>query len=172
MKPTRRLEILGMVFLGWLPAESAAANPHVTPRPWWWQPTWSLGIFLAEAGILNLFVPVSTLGFPLFLANMWLSFVVGGIIGSWIGKRSNYLGLSREPGWKAPRWFIVLPIAVVELAVGVGYFSVDNWVYVSTNCLTGNACTFFQIAPVLFLILGVITLPVTIIGVLRSRRNT
>ncbi|MDG7016612.1 MAG: hypothetical protein JRM82_04465 [Nitrososphaerota archaeon] len=45
-----------------------------------------------------------------------------------------------------------------ELAIGVAYFSMGNWDYVFTNCLTGNACTFFQLAPVMFLILGVISL--------------
>ena len=58
---------------------------------------------------------------------------------------------------------------VVELSIGIAYFSVSNWDYVLTNCQTGNACTFFQLAPVLFLILGVVVLAGLAVLVIRTR---
>ena len=110
---------------------------------------------MAEAGLLNLAVPVGTLGLPLFLANMWLCFAVGWALAGKAGRKRDYLPLPPSPGWKSNmRLLVILPAATVELAIGVAYFSVGNWSYVFTDCLTGNACTFFQLAPVLFLIIG------------------
>ena len=160
MNPFERLETLGKQVRGWLPIEPTPADPRGTPGPWWWLPAWSMGVFIAEAGVLNMIVPVGTLGLPLFLANMWLCFVAGGVAGHWIGKRRGYeLSQSAGRGWGQwrPKWWVLL-LGAGELGIGVAYFSVGNWDYVSTNCLTGNACTFFQIAPVMFLVIGVISL--------------
>ena len=157
MKPLERLGVIGGRIQGWLPKRSAAAGPHGVPGPWWWIPAWSMGVWVAEAAILNLVVPVSTLGLPLFLVNMWLSFVVGGFVGHRIGRKWIYRLLPSGPRWKT-RTIITLSAGVVELVIGIAYFSVSDWDYVLTHCQTGNACTFFQFAPVFFLILGVIVL--------------
>ena len=69
-----------------------------------------------------------------------------------------------------PRWWVAVPVAA-ESAIGVAYFSVGNWDHVSTTCLTGNACTFFQIAPVMFLILGVISLGILGVNEMLYRIN-
>ena len=159
MRPAKGLASLEKIVFGWLPTEPTAADPHGAPRPWWWLTMWSMGVFVAEVGVLNMIVPVSTLGLPLLLANMWLCFMAGGVAGYWISKRMGYqASISSGRGWgERPRWWVAIPVAA-ELAIGVAYFSIGNWDYVFTNCLTGNACTFFQLAPAMFLILGVISL--------------
>lgn len=155
---------------GWFPKEPVTAGPHGTPKPWWWQPTWSMGAFLGEVSLLNLIVPVSTFGLPVFLANMWLCFLIGGALADRIGKKRNYKSLAPSPRWKTDmRRFVIFPLATVELAIGVVYFSMDNWVYVLTRCQTGNACTFFQLAPVVLLIIGAICLVSLAILVIRER---
>ena len=168
MNPFARLETLGKRIRGWLPTEPAEAGPRRTPGPWWWLPAWSMGAFVAEAGVLNMIVPLGTLGLPLFLANMWLCFAVGGVAGHWTGRRRGYQP-SRPTGrgwgqWR-PKWWVPL-LGAGELGIGVAYFSVGDWDYVTTNCLTGNACTFFQVAPVLFLVLGGISF--VILGVIEA----
>ena len=161
MNPFERLVILGRQVGGWLPKQSVAVSPHIASAPWWWIPAWSMGVFVAEVGVLNLIVPVSTLGLPLFLVNMWLCFVGGGVAGFWIGKRRGYHPPQASGrGWgQRPRWRVALPVAA-ELGIGVAYFSKSNWDYVLSNCWTGNACTFFQLAPVAFLVLGSISLTI------------
>ena len=155
--PFRSLAILGSRIRGWLPKQPAEASPHGMSGPWWWMPAWAMGAWMAEAGVLNLIVPVSTLGLPLFLLNMWLCFAVGGYLGNLVGNRWVYRLLPPGLGRKA-RMLIALSAGIAELAIGIAYFSVSDWDYVLTNCQTGNACTFFQLAPVLFLILGVVVL--------------
>jgi hypothetical protein len=170
MKPLEGLTVFGRKVLGWLPNEPVAADLHGMPRPWWWQPTWSLGAFVAEVAVLNLVVPVSALSLPLFLANMWLCFLAGGVAGHWMGKKMGYQP-SPAPGYgwdRNPRWFITLPLAA-EFGVGVAYFSVSNWVYVFTNCQTGNVCTLSQLAPVMLLLLGAIGLAILGVNALRLR---
>lgn len=159
MRPAEGLALLEKIVFGWLPIEPTAADSRGAPRPWWWLTIWSMGVFVAEVGVLNMIVPVSTLGLPLFLVNMWLCFLAGGIAGYWVGTRTGYQpSVSSGRRWgERPRWWVAIPVAA-ELAIGVAYFSMGNWDYVFTNCLTGNACTFFQLAPVMFLILGVISL--------------
>ena len=99
MNPFERLVSLGSQVRGWLPKQSVAAGPHGVPEPWWWIPAWAMGAWVAEAGVLNLVVPVSTLGLPLFLVNMWLCFAVGGYVGDQIGKRWVHGVLPRGQGW-------------------------------------------------------------------------
>jgi hypothetical protein len=170
MNPLDRLEILSNQVRGWLPDKSIVASPHEATRQWWWQPTWSMGVFVAEVAFLNLIVPVSALGLPLFLVNMWFCFLAGAVLADRVGKKRNYRSLPLGPRWKSNmRRFVILPIAVVELTIGVAYFSVDNWTYVFTYCQTGNACTFFQLAPVLFLLLGVVILTSLAILEVRAR---
>ena len=69
---------------------------------------------------------------------------------------------SRKPGGPAGKinglWLVFLPVAVVLLTIGVAYFSPGNWDHVLTQCWTGNNCTFFQLAPVFYLVLGVVIL--------------
>jgi hypothetical protein len=159
MNPSRRLEILGRQIRGWLPKGPVTADLHEAPRSWWWVPMWSMGVWVAEAEILNLILPISTIGLPLFLVNMWLCFVVGGAVGDWIGKKRVYRALSSELRQKIDtRRFVLLPLGVVGLAIGIAYFSVGNWVYVFTNCQTGNVCTFSQLEPVFLLPIGAIVL--------------
>ena len=168
MDPSESLAILESRVRGWLPKQPVVASPHGMPGPWWWIPAWAMGAWVAEAGVLNLIVPVSTLGLPLFLVNMWLCFVVGAYLGNQIGKRWVYRLLPPGLGRKTCM-FITLSVGIVELTIGIAYYSVSNWDYVLTNCQTGNACTFFQLAPVLFLILGVIVLAGLAVLVIRTR---
>ena len=114
-----------------------------------------MGTFVVETALLNIAVPVSTLGMPLFLANMWLCFLIGWALAGWMGKKRNYQPLTPDPRWRTKmRRFVILPIAGAELTIGVAFFSLDNWRFVLTNCWTGNVCTFFQLAPVMLLPLG------------------
>jgi hypothetical protein len=132
-----------------------------------------MGVFVTEAGILNLIVPISTIGLPLFLVNMWACFAVGGVTGELIGKKKVYGLLSPELREKiSTRWFVILPATFIELAVGIVYFSVSNWVYVFTHCWTGNACTIFQMAPVWFMPIGAIGLSYLIIGLIRYQTSS
>ena len=153
MDPSESLAILESRVRGWLPKQPVVASPHGMPGPWWWIPAWAMGAWVAEAGVLNLIVPVSTLGLPLFLVNMWLCFVVGGYVGNQVGRRWIYRLLPPRLGRKT-HMYITLSAGIVELTIGIAYFSVSNWDYVLTNCTTGNACTFFQLAPVFLLIIG------------------
>ena len=155
MRLSGRLESAGRRMRGWLPREPVMADLHAAPRPWWWRPAWSMGFFMAETALLNTAVPVSTLSPPLFLANMWLCFMAGWALAGWIGKKRDYQPLPPEPRWKARmRRFVILPMAGAELAIGLAFFSLDNWRFVLTNCWTGNVCTFAQLAPVMLLPLG------------------
>jgi len=167
------MESLGRHIRGSLPNEPSEANPYGVSRPWWWLPTWSIGVFVAEAGILNLIVPVSAIGLPLFLVNMWACFALGGVAGEWTGQKKFYRLLYPElRSGINTRWHVVLPAIVIELAIGIGYFSVSNWVYVFTHCWTGNACTFLQMAPVWFLPLGAVGLAYLIVGVIRYQTSS
>lgn len=131
---------------------------------------WSMGVWVAEAEALNLILPIDTIGLPLFLVNMWLCFVVGGVVGDWIGKERVYRDLSPQLRQRIDtRRFVLLPLGVVELAIGIAYFSVGNWVYVFTNCQTGNVCTFSQLEPVFLLPIGAIVLAYLVISTLFPR---
>jgi hypothetical protein len=161
MKTAEELTMFEKMVFGWLPMRPAVSETYGATRPWWWLTIWSMGVFVAEVGVLNLIVPVSTLALPLFLANMWLCFAAGGIAGYWIGRMRGYqFSLPSGRGWgERPRWWVAIPVAA-ELGVGVTYFSVSNWVYVFTYCQTGNVCTLSQLAPVMLLIIGIISLVV------------
>jgi hypothetical protein len=170
MNPFKRMGILGRQIRGWLPKEPVTADPQRAPRLWWWVPMWSMGVWVAEAEALNLILPISSIGLPLFLVNMWLCFVVGGTVGDWIGKKRVYRVLSPELRQKIDmRRFVLLPLGAVELAIGIAYFCVGNWVYVFTNCQTGNVCTFSQLEPVFLLPIGAIALSYLAIGALFAR---
>ena len=145
MNPFERLAVLGRQVRGWLPNEPVVADPHEAPGLWWWVPMWGMGVWVAEAEALSLILPVGAIGLPLFFVNMVLCFVVGGVVGHWLGKKRVYGALSPELRQKIDtRRFVLVPLGAVELAIGVAYFSVGNWVYVFTNCQTGNVCTVSQ----------------------------